>query len=146
MGLTRRSFLKALSAGGITLAFPEIAKSATIDSSHDFSAENAEKFKGGFLSDGTAIILTRGPSRFDPLGQRDTIGWKAKGSDGNQYGDYIVTNAFGENDSELFIDDVAKEVSAIIEEGFSQNKALSNIRTPKWNEIALKLRAQLNTE
>ena len=155
MGITRRSFLKALSAGGITLAFPEIAKSATIDNLHGFSVANAEKFRQNLLKNSVflMVILPEKTGKIDPLGQQGWLGWKATGKDKNQYGNCIkITESqeyylgfADESMRQASVTEMSKDLHNLIIDDVSGHPELSNIAVPSWQKISSCITEQLNT-
>jgi len=155
MGITRRSFLSAVSAGGLLVAFPVIAKRAAIDNPHGFSVENAEKFRQNLLKNSVTliIILPEKTSKIDQQGQKGWLGWKAKGKDSNQYGNCMkITESqeyyLGFADESIRQDSVtemSKDLHSSMIYDVSGHPELSNITVPSWQKISSYITEQLNT-
>jgi hypothetical protein len=79
--MDRRTFLKAAAGAGLAIAIPITVDAAPMQLGR---MDNVR-----FIETEVEIIVKVGPSYSDPLSQYTCVGWKAHGTDGQQYGQYL---------------------------------------------------------
>ena len=95
-----------------------------------------------YKEDGLKVIVQAGPTRADPFGQIVSVAWKAKGKDGNQYGNFFETSEFNYVESE-YIYTLSEMLLKTIKQDFAEVPQLSHIAIPSLKQIERRIKLSL---